>query len=147
MKTDVVYAKTEEGAEVAVIDVTSSAFAVSATDAELAAMSEQYIREAGQQQDLPAPIREALRNSMLGRGLMAATGTFLDGMSTYLLKLGPENLGESATTIDQRIAASFPAFAGRLRLQDVARLLADGLASSAACRPRRPLCLVNIGGG
>jgi hypothetical protein len=147
MKPDVVYAKTEEGAEVAVIDVTSSAFAVSATDAELAAMSEQYIREAGQQQDLPAPIREALRDSMLGRGLMAATGTFLDGMSTYLLKLGPENLGKSATPIDQRIAASFPVFAGRLRLQDVARLLADGLASSAASGHRRPLCLVNIGGG
>jgi hypothetical protein len=147
MKTDVVYAKTEEGAEVAVIDVTSSAFAVSATDAELAAMSEQYIREAGQQQHIPAQIREALRNSMLGRGLMAATGTFLDGMSTYLLKLGPENLGESTTPIDQRIAASFPAFTARLRLQDVARLLADGLASSVASGPRRPVCLVNIGGG
>jgi len=68
-------------------------------------------------------------------------------MSTYLLKLGAENLGESASPIDRRIAASFPAFTTRLRLQDVARLLADGLAGSVAAESRRPVCLVNIGGG
>ena len=147
MGTNLVCAKTNGGMELAVIDVTNPAFAVTATDAELAAMAEQYIREAGQQHKIPEALREALRSSMLGRGLMAATGTFLDGMSTYMLKLGPENLGECATPIDQRIAASFPAFTTRLRLQDVARLLADGLANSVAARPRRPVCLVNIGGG
>jgi hypothetical protein len=84
---------------------------------------------------------------MLGRGLMAAAGTFLDGMSTYLLKLGPQNLGTQASPIDRRIAASFPAFTARLRLQDMARLLADGLVRAAAVEPRRPVCLVNIGGG
>ena len=147
MRRDVVYAKTEEGVELAVIDVTNPAFRVSATDAELAAMAERYILEAGKQQEVPAALREALRNSMLGRGLMAATGTFLDGMSTYLLKLGPENLGVEASPIDQRIAASFPAFTARLRLQDMARLLADGLVRATAVAPRRPVCLVNIGGG
>jgi hypothetical protein len=147
MRTDVVCAKTEEGLELAVVDVTNPAFRVSATDAELAAMAEQYILEAGKQQEVPAALREALRNSMLGRGLMAATGTFLDGMSTYLLKLGPENLGAEASPIDKKIAGSFPAFTARLRLQDMARLLADGLLRAAAIEPRRPVCLVNIGGG
>jgi hypothetical protein len=147
VRADVVYAKTEQGGELAVIDVTNPAFGVAATDAELAAMAEQYILEAGKQQEVPAALREALRNSMLGRGLMAATGTFLDGMSTYLLKLGPENLGMEASPIDKKIAASFPAFTARLRLQDMARLLADGLVRSAAVEPRRPVCLVNIGGG
>jgi hypothetical protein len=147
MGTDIVYAKTEGGMDLAVIDVTNPAFAVNAPDAELAAMTEQYIREAKQQQEVPGALREALRSSMLGRGLMAAAGTFLDGMSTYLLKLGAENLGEGASTIDRRIATSFPAFTTRIRLQDVARLLADGLASSLAAEPRRPVHLVNIGGG
>jgi hypothetical protein len=147
VRTDVVYAKTEEGVELAVIDVTNPAFRVTASDAELAAMAEQYILEAGKQHEVPAALREALRNSMLGRGLMAAAGTFLDGMSTYLLKLGPKNLGVEASPIDQRIAASFPAFTARLRLQDMARLLADGLVRAAAVEPRRPVCLVNIGGG
>jgi hypothetical protein len=147
VRRDLVYARTEEGVELAVIDVTNPAFAVTATDAELAAMAEQYILEAGKQQEVPAALREALRNSMLGRGLMAATGTFLDGMSTYLLKLGPENLGVQASPVDQRIAASFPAFTARVRLQDMARLLADGLLHAAALDPERPVCLVNIGGG
>jgi hypothetical protein len=147
MKTDVLYALTDEGVKVAVIDVTSPEFAVSATDEELGKMAAQYIREAAQQQDMPAPLREALRNSMLGRGIMGATGTFLDGMSTYLLKLGPENLGERATPIDQRIAASFPAFMARLRLQDMTQLLADGLATIETDALRRKICLVNIGGG
>jgi len=147
VRRELVFAKTQEGVELAVIDVTNPAFRVTATDAELAAMAEQYILGAGKQQEVPAALREALRNSMLGRGLIAATGTFLDGVSTYLLKLGPKNLGEDASPLDQRIAASFPAFTARLRLQDMARMLADGLAIAIAAEPRRPVCLVNIGGG
>ena len=147
MKEDVVYAMTDEGEKLAVIDVTNPAFSVSATHGELAAMAERYILEAERHNEIPATLREALRNSKLGRGLMAASGTFLDGMTTYQLKLGPESLGEGFSPIDQRIAASFPAFTARLRLQDMARLMADGLAGAAMAEPRRPVCLVNIGGG
>jgi hypothetical protein len=147
MGNDVVYAMTQDGVKTAVIDVTNPAFAVTATEAELAAMSEQYVLEAARQREVPDALREALRNSMLGRGLMAASGTFLDGMSTYLLKLGPENLGDGATLIDRRIAASFPAFAARLRLADMAGLLAKGLERPVAMAVRRPVLLVNIGGG
>lgn len=147
MSRNVLYAKTDEGVELAVIDVTNPAFAVTATDPELASMSEEYVREAGLRQEIPAALQQALRSSMLGRGLMAAAGRFLDGMSTYMLKLGPENLGNGAAAIDQRIAGSFPAFTARLRLQDMAQLLAEGLAATAAGEPRRPILLVNIGGG
>ena len=51
MRTDVVYATTDEGVKLAVIDVTNPAFTVSATDEELAAMAEQYILEAAQHGD------------------------------------------------------------------------------------------------
>jgi hypothetical protein len=147
VRTDIVYAMTKDGEKLAVIDVTNAAFAVRTTDEELAAMAERYILEAERHNEIPATLREALRNSKLGRGLMAASGTFLDGMTTYQLKLGPESLGEGFSPIDQRIAASFPAFTARLRLQDMARLMADGLAGAAMAEPRRPVCLVNIGGG
>jgi hypothetical protein len=147
MAKGIVYVRTPEGVETAVIDVTNEAFAVTATEEELEAMAVQYIREAGQQREVPEAVREALRNSTLGRALMGASGTFLDGMTTYRLKLGPENLGEEASPIDRRIAASFPAFTARLRLQDMARLLAEGLVRTVASEPRRRVCLVNIGGG
>jgi len=147
MRDGVLYAVTDEGVRLPVIDVTNAAFAVTATDEELAAKAEQYIQEAAQPREIPEALREALRNSMLGRGLMAASGTFLDGMSTYLLKLGPENLGAEASPIDRRIAASFPAFTARVRLHDMARLMAEGLARTAGVERRRRVCLVNIGGG
>jgi len=147
MKLGVVYAKTEDGVMLPVIDVTNPAFAASATDGELAAMTEQYIRESEERREILPEVREALQKSMLGKALMAASGTFLDGMSTYVLKLGPENLGAEAGPIDRRIAASFPAFTARLRLADMARLLADGLAAGLAARPQRNVRLVNIGGG
>src|SRR5271165_1540829 len=102
MATGISYAETEMGVKTAVIDVTSPAFAVNATDAELETMAEQYIREAAQQREVPEALREALRNSMLGKGLMAATGTFLDGMSTYLLKLGPERSEEHTSELQSR---------------------------------------------
>jgi hypothetical protein len=144
---EVLYATTEEGVRTAVIDVTHPAFTVTVTESELAAMAEQYILEAGQQREVPEAVREALRNSTLGRALMAASGTFLDGMTTYRLKLGPENLGEGASPIDRRIAASFPAFTARLRLQDMAILMAEGLVRTLAIEPHRGGCLINIAGG
>jgi len=95
---------------------------------------------------LPA-LRDALKNSLLGPGLLAASGGVLSGMSTYLLKLGPNNLGARATPIDRSIAESFPVLTARIRLQEVARLLADGLKLCLASHPERPLLFVNIGGG
>jgi len=147
MEREVLYANTGEGVRTAVIDVTHPAFRVTATESELAAMAEQYILEAGKQREVPEALREALRNSTLGRALMAASGTFVDGMTTYRLKLGPENLGEEATPIDRRIATSFPAFTARLRLQDMSSLLAEGLVRTLAFEQHRGVCLVNIGGG
>ncbi|MGC0773319.1 MAG: hypothetical protein WB543_10320 [Candidatus Acidiferrum sp.] len=147
MRNGVLYARTEEGLELPVIDVTNPAFAVSATEEDLEAMLGQYIQETGKRQEIAVEVREALQASIFGRALMAASGTFLDGMSTYRLKLGPKNLGADATPIDRRIAGSFPAYTSRIRLADMARLLAEGLAVRDGREPRRDVCLVNIGGG
>src|SRR5712692_444827 len=72
MANGVYYATTDDGLALPLVDVTNPAFAVTATDAELAAMSDRFVRESTQRQEIPAPLREALRRSMLGRGLMAA---------------------------------------------------------------------------
>jgi hypothetical protein len=147
MATAILHATSADGHEIPVIDVTHPAFIVSATDAELASLSERYVLESAQRQDAAPALLEALQRSMLGRGLMAASGTFLSGMATYLLKLGPDNLGPDANPLDRAIAASFPALTTRLRLQETARMLADGLAVTLASAAGRRLCLLNIGGG
>ncbi len=147
MKQDVLYAATNDGSVLPVIDITQPAFAVSIDQQQLHAMSEEFVLESKQRQAMLPALRDALKNSLLGKGLMAASGSVLSGLGTYLLKLGPDNLGASAQAVDRAIASSFPAFNARIRLQDMARLIADSLASSLAAVPHRPVHLVNVAGG
>ncbi len=147
----IVHASTTAGVELPVIDITHPAFAVTATETELEVLADAFVAEA-ERRRLPRwlyrlILRAFLRRSVLGRGLLAASGTYVTGLHTYLMKLGPDNLGPSFTAVDRRIAGSFPAIAMRVRLQDVARLLADGLSASLSTRTEAPLALVDIAGG
>jgi len=151
MQNGLLSVQMRDGISLPVVDITHPAFAVSVSEQEMDAMARQYVDEASRFQAMPAAMRDALRQSMLGGALMASAGTFLPGIPTYMLKLGPENLGAFASDIDRRIAASFPALCVRLRLQDVASLMAGGLASAMEADAKsglsRPVCLMNIGGG
>src|SRR5215831_12750313 len=130
-----------------VVDVTNPSFAISPSADEMAAMTAQYIKESTQSQDVSPEIRMALSRSRIGSGLMAARGTFLSGLSTYLLKLGPDNLPDEFHPIDRRIAASFPSVTARLRLQDMAELVSGGISQTLAADANRSLHLINIAGG
>jgi hypothetical protein len=102
---------------------------------------------------LPSPprnlmLRFFLRGSILAGGLRKAQGGFMTGIDTYLLKLGPEMFGNAyANPVDRKIAASLPALGVRLRLQDMALLMADALLSQLEADPRRPVVFLNIAGG
>lgn len=139
-------ASASTGSELFILDITAPAFYLPAAEA-LATMEAQYLDEAGRQTELPEPVLKALQSSHLGSALLASAGSYLAGMPTYLLKLGPERLGADSSLIDRRIAASFPALCARQRLADVAQLTADGILRVAETHPNRPICVVNIGGG
>ena len=51
---------------------------------------------------------EALQRSQLGRGLFAASGTYLSGIATYLLKLGPDNRRETTRSAISKASVSCP---------------------------------------
>jgi hypothetical protein len=142
-----VYADAGNGSTLPVVDVTHPDFMIDMDQLDLEAMCRRFVDDSAARQEVLPSVRDALQRSTLGRGLMAASGTFLNGMTTYLLKLGPDNLGDWATPIDRNIAASFPALVARLRLQDIVRLLADGTLNVLAQAPRRRLRFINIGGG
>lgn len=147
MTPGVFYAMTDDGLRLPIIDVTHPAFALAVTDTELANMADQFAREvelAGRQavpqvQEARQPSRFALTS--------VSGGTFMGGMNTYFMKLGPDNLGEGFEPLDRSRAASFSALSVRFRLHDMARLFADGLSATLAAYPQRPLCLINIAGG
>ncbi len=150
---DLVAAATRDGHLLPVIDVTDPRFTV-ADDAEsrrrlLAAAAEQERR----QRRIPKFImrlllKSAARKSLLVRAVSNPKETFLDGITTYVMKLGADNLPppyDSPT--DRRAAASPHLTLLRLRTQQIAHLLADGLAPALADAPGAALHLINIGGG
>jgi hypothetical protein len=72
----------------------------------------------------------------------------LPGMSTYLTKLGADNLVPPYDgPLDRRFAASAGLKSIRIRLQQTAKLLAQGIEPELTRRPDAPLHLLNIGGG
>lgn len=147
LSSPILYAANHDGTDLAIVDITHPAFRVVVTDDEIAAMADRHMVELAQQKAMAAAIQEALEQSQIGRSLRAASGSYLAGMPTYVLKLGPENLGAAETNpVDRHIAASFPAFALRVRLQDMAGLLADGIAGMDL-GPGRQVRLINIAGG
>jgi hypothetical protein len=152
-KAGVAYAVTRDGIELPVIDVTHPAFRIPRSAASIPEQRALYARDEALRWRGPALVRwylfrRAVRQSVLLRGLRQASGSFLSGLNTYLLKLGPDNLGLGyAGPLDRRIATSPPATDIRLRLEATAQLLAGGLVANLAARPRVPLHLVNIAGG
>lgn len=140
-----IYAPAPDSEPLPVIDITHPAFRIDLDDEEIARLTEAFVEEQRQRPPLSDAAIAALRRSRLGAGIMAASGTFLTSLATYLLKLGPVHFGETANPIDQRIAASFPVRLVRLRLQDMAELLAEGIRDRAG-HPR-PLRFLNIAGG
>jgi len=146
------YAVTDDGVELPVIDITHPAFDPSPLEAQLPALAQAFLADDRRRRQM-SPwlgkliLKVFLRKSVLSRGLQRAAGSFLSGVSTYLFKLGPENLGAYAVPVDRKIAAALPSVSIRLRLMDVSRFLADGVQPALEARPGRPLRLVNIGGG
>ena len=149
----VVMARTREGHDLPVIDVTDPRFAVPDDPAAMRALYDAFVTGERRRGFIPrfimrAMLRRAAKESRLVRAIFASDSGYLDGMSTYVMKLGLDNLVPPYDTpIDRRLAVSPHVTLLRLRMQQVARLLADGLVEHLAGAPGAPLHLINIGGG
>jgi hypothetical protein len=148
----VYYAVSDDGLELPVVDVTHPAFRLNVSEERQRALVVRFLEQQRRFARLPKLLRSLLlrlfmRGSIMARGLRRAEGGFLDGMTTYLFKVGAKNLGAYAVPADRRIAASLPGLAVRLRLADMAELLADALTPHLADAPSRALYFLNIAGG
>jgi len=149
-RAGVCYAVTDDGVELPIVDVTHPAFAVEKDAAELSAL---LALETTIRKRVPGPLLRLYRQfflerSILVRPIKGTSGVFMSGMSTYLAKLGPDNLGKGyAKPIDRRLAVALPFFSVRLRLHHMARLLADGITPVLGEKAGQPFHLLNIAGG
>ena len=148
-----IQALTRNGYYLPVIDVTDPRFAVPDDPDSLRKLLDAAREEERRNRRIPKFImrwllRSAANRSLLLQPLLAGNATFLDGMSTYLMKLGANNLVPPYDSpMDRRVAASPNLTLLRLRTQQVARLIADALAAELAQAAAAPLHLINIAGG
>jgi hypothetical protein len=149
-----VFARTREGFDLPVIEVTNPRFIVPDDPATAQRTYDAAIAEEQRRRRIPKFImrlmlRALARKSRLIRALSQSDTGYLDSLSTYVLKLGADNLVppyDSPT--DRKVAASPHIVLVRLRMQQVAHQLAEGLAEDlAAADAAAPLHLINIGGG
>jgi hypothetical protein len=150
----IAYARTREGFDLPVIDVTNPHFTVPGDSVTVERANDAFIAEERQRSHIPQFImrimlRALAKRSRLVRALFHSDSGYLDSLSTYVLKLGPEDLVPPYDSpVDRKVASSPHVVLIRLRMQQVAHLLAEGLAEDlATAGPAAPLHLINIGGG
>jgi hypothetical protein len=152
-KPGVHYAISPDGIELPVVDVTHPAFALTVSHSEQQTLTQEFVRRGVPLAGVPKALRRGLlqfllRKSILAKGIRQSEGGFMTGMHTYLLKLGPEMLGSAySTPVDRKIAAALPVLGVRLRMQDMAYLMADILQPALVTDATRPLRFINIAGG
>ena len=150
---DAVTAATRDGILLPVIDVTDPRFAVADDADNLCRLLDASGREERRYRRVPKfvmrwMVKAATRRSRLMQAMFSGDADFLDGITTYVMKLGAGNLPPPYDTpTDRRMAASPQLTLLRLRTQQVARLVADGIAPELAARATAPLHLINIAGG
>jgi hypothetical protein len=146
-------ARTREGHDLPVIDVTDPRFAVPNDPAATRALYDAFIDGERRRHRIPKFImrmllRGAARKSRLVRSMVDSDASYLDGISTYVMKLGADQLVPPYDSpMDRQVAISPHVPLMRLRMQQIARLLADGLVEPLAAALDAPLHLINIGGG
>lgn len=153
METGLVFALTTDGLRLPVIDVTHPAFAIPDDPASSAARLDEFVAWDRRNHRMPRFVsrffmRLAARRSRLLRRLLASDDEYLDGVTTYILKLGANFLPAGFDgPVDRQVAAAPHVVSVRLRMQQIARLLAQALVPKLVAAPDAPLNLVNIAGG
>jgi hypothetical protein len=123
----VCYALTENGIELPVIDLTHPAFGDLPDRAAQEQAVREYLETMARASRTPSVLRDVVvwlmsRRSLLMRAIHDSGGSYLSGLSTYLLKLGPENLGAGYAGADRsrtwtpRCAPRMRADCGRRRI-------------------------------
>ena len=149
----VVFATTADGLRLPVIDVTHPAFAIPDDPASLAARRDAFLAWDRRNRRMPTIVtrllmRLAARRSRLLRKILASGNEYLDSITTYMVKLGADHLPPGFdSSVDRKVATAPHMALVRLRMQQIARLLAEALLAPLGEAPDAPLHLVNIAGG
>jgi hypothetical protein len=136
------YAVTEEGVELPVLDITHPLFAASTDENTFAALSAKAAHKADEMRGWPAWLKRFLAR------ISNTEHTYLSGMRTLVLKLGPKLIAGRKVEFWYRLGSKqFNAIAIRIRLRNICRCQANLLIPQLRESPDKNLCFINIAGG
>jgi hypothetical protein len=149
------YAYTGNGVELPVLDITHPLFNSSIDEVKLKKM----LLEAGKNAEktaekfnnMPAFLKKFLANhSFTMSELLQNKGdnTFLSGVSTLMLKLGPGLIGKGKKRFLERLASrGIGGIVLRMRVRDISICQSKALTQILRNSPGKNLCMINIAGG
>lgn len=149
------YAFTDHGIELPVLDVTHPLFNQSINEEKLHKMLREIEKKGDQRADDFNKIPVSIKNFLAKRSYIMAgfllkdnEDTFLSGMSTLMMKLGPGLIGKGRKKFFDRLGSkSFGAVTLRMRVRDTSKLQAEILRDQIIDAKEKNICLINIAGG
>jgi hypothetical protein len=142
-----------KGVELPVIDLRRPEFRERDDADALEALRASYEAEEWRRRGMPPIVMKILfmlasRNAPLLKAIARPGSNYLDGLSTYVMKLRPEQLPPPFDNkIDRKIVGSPFAVSVRLRMQQLAQIVAGVLEREMEEQATGDLHLVNIAGG
>src|SRR5262245_47898625 len=109
----IAFARTRDGLTLPIIDVSHPSFAIPDDQESLAAHHVAFLEWHRRQQRIPDPIsklvlRFAAKQSPLLRAVFQSRDGYLDSITTYIMKLGADNLPAGFDSLIDRKVASAP---------------------------------------
>ncbi|UCG27057.1 MAG: hypothetical protein JSV24_08770, partial [Bacteroidales bacterium] len=149
------YAFTDNGVELPVLDITHPLFIESINEQKLGKMLKEIEKKGDERAEsfdrMPAFLKNFLAKRsyiMAGFLLKDTDGTFLSGMSTLIMKLGPGLIGSGRKKFFDRLGSkSCGAVMLRMRVRDICKLQTEILIPQLMKEKGTNLCFVNIAGG
>ena len=149
------YAFTENGIELPVLDITHPLFLRSINEEKLDKMLNEIKQKGEERAESFNKIPTFIKNFMAKRSYIMAgfmlkdtEDTFLSGMSTLMMKFGPELIGKGRRKFFDRLGSkAFGAILLRMRVRDICKLHTDILETQLIKEKDKNLCFINIAGG
>lgn len=147
------YAFTLNGVELPVLDITHPGF-ISGIDEKKLKKLLPYIqknaeRNARKFNKLPVFIKNYFaKRSFVMAELLQTGSPFASGISTLMMKLGPQLIGKGKKRFwDRQVTKGFGALVIRMRARDISKCQAEEMIPLLLKTPERNLCFINIAGG
>jgi hypothetical protein len=147
------YVFTMNGIELPVLDITHPDFISSIDEKKLKKM-QPYIeknaeRNANKFNKIPTFIKNYFaKHSFAMAELLQNESSFASGISTLMMKLGPNLIGKGKKRFwDRQVTKGFGSLVIRMRIRDISKCQADALIPLLQKSQEKNVCFINIAGG